>query len=273
MQVRASYHGTGGELFKKLFVGFLLTGITLGLYGPWFIVDFQKYMYEKTTIHGTAAGDIKISFIGTGGQLFMKLFVGYLLTMITIGIYGFWFIIDMTKFYADNSVGNAEDGQQYRLSFDGTGGQFFGKLFVGYLLLMITLGIYTPWFICKIQKYFNEHTEIQGASGSLGRFDFKGEGGALFGQFLVGMILTMLTGGIYMAWFQVNLQKFFTGNTTVAVGDKTFVGEYTGTGGQWFMIMFVGYLLTLITFGIYSFWWMTNQIRYQTDHSVMNLQA
>ncbi len=45
------------------------------------------------------------------------------------------------------------------------------------------------------------------------RFDFKGTGGALFLKFLVGMILTMITFGIYGAWFMVDVMRWRINHT------------------------------------------------------------
>jgi len=45
-------------------------------------------------------------FLGTGGQLLVTLLVGYLLTIITAGIYGPWFICKLYKFELENLVFN-----------------------------------------------------------------------------------------------------------------------------------------------------------------------
>ncbi|MGC3978639.1 MAG: DUF898 family protein [Paludibacteraceae bacterium] len=45
------------------------------------------------------------------------------------------------------------------LSFQGSFGQFIGVLVLGYFLSIITCGIYAPWFITKINKYFATNTQ------------------------------------------------------------------------------------------------------------------
>ena len=42
--------------------------------------------------------------------------------------------------------------------FDGTFGQYIGKLILGLFLTVITLGIYSPWFITNIHKFFVNNT-------------------------------------------------------------------------------------------------------------------
>ena len=159
------------------------------------------------------------------------------------------------------------------LKFNATGGQLFGALFVGALLTGITFGLYLPWFMCKLQKLFSENTELLEGTKSIGKFDFVGQGGEFFGIWIVGAILTCITFGIYAAWFQVNQFKFFLGNTRISVGGTTLSGEFDGTGGEYFGVLFVGTLLTMITLGIYSFWFITNQIRFQTDHTMFRASA
>ena len=69
--IRYKYSGTGGELFGQLIVGLLLTAVTFGLYGPWFVVGLWKYIFSRTTLQ-TGQGDLKFEFTGTGGDLFVR---------------------------------------------------------------------------------------------------------------------------------------------------------------------------------------------------------
>ena len=160
MQIRASFHGTGGELFGKMFVGMLLCGITAGIYLPWFIVGLQRYISDNTVVHGTPRGDIRVQFTGTGGELFKIGFIGAILTGLTAGIYGFWLMAGITRFYTDHTAGTANDGTAYRLRFTGTGGQIFGALIVGAILCGITFGIYMPWYICRLSRLFADETQL-----------------------------------------------------------------------------------------------------------------
>ena len=43
-----------------------------------------------------------MEFNGTGGELFGLTIVGMFLTVITLGIYYFWFIVSTIKFQTDN---------------------------------------------------------------------------------------------------------------------------------------------------------------------------
>ncbi|MGM0574595.1 MAG: DUF898 family protein [Myxococcota bacterium] len=266
--VRPRFSGTGGEIFKALIVGFLLTAITLGIYAPWFYVSLTRYMAQRTTVGPTARGQVRLNFTGSGGQLFVKGFIGYLLTMLTLGIYGFWFAVDLGRFFVEHTEGQAPDGSKYQARFTLSGGEFFKAAIVGALLTMITLGIYMPWFICKVHALFKGHTHLFENGEHLGSFEFHGDGGDLFVRFIVGYLLTLVTLGIYGAWFQVSLKQFFTSFTTLRVGDRVLQGGFTGTGGELFLIHFVGMLLLPLTLGIYFFWYVARLVRFNVNHLV-----
>jgi uncharacterized membrane protein YjgN (DUF898 family) len=265
MVKRFEFQGTGGALFGKFFIGMILTMITFGIYYPWFLVSLNKYIYENSTLK-TDGGDVRFEFVGNGGQLFGIWIIGAILTMITLGIYGPWFMVNVTKYFWENSRGKAADGTIYTLRFDGNGGDLFITIFVGYVLTFITIGIYGAWFVCNLNKYFAVNTTILEGSNPVGKADFTGTGGQLLGTWIVGMILTFITFGIYGAWFAVKLFKFFYGNTKVTINNENYVGGFSGTGGEYFIINFVGYILTAITFGIYGAWYACNLIKYQLEN-------
>jgi uncharacterized membrane protein YjgN (DUF898 family) len=268
MEAKLEFTGTGGELFGKLIVGALLTMLTLGIYTPWFMVSFNQYLYSKTRIIGTRRGDIQLEFTGTGGELFKVGLIGLLLTALTLGIYGPWFLVNLVKFYEDNSTGRAADGTHFALRSTMTGGELFKATFVGYLLTVLTLGIYGAWFICSLYRLYSEKTELLENGQAVGKLDFVGQGGDLFVTLLVGNLLTMLTFGIYAPWMQVKLMKFYAINSRVSIHGQVYSGDFLGTGGDYFIINLVGGLLTSLTLGIYLFWYMANLFRFQFNNTV-----
>ena len=263
---RADFTGTGGEMFGKMFVGFLLTAVTFGLYAPWFMTGLYRYIYSKLTFGPTAKGNVRFEFTGTGGELFVTFLSGYLLMFVTLFIYAPWFMTNLIRYMADHSVATTEDGTRYQLKYDGTGGSMLVTLLVGGLLCGITFGIYTPWFMCKLQKAILSQTRTLENGQSAGGFDFVGNGGDLFGQYLVGAILTAITFGIYFAWFQVRINRFMMSNTRATLGGGNFTFDYDATGGELFAKIFVGMCLMMITLGIYYFWFLASMIKFQCQH-------
>jgi uncharacterized membrane protein YjgN (DUF898 family) len=264
---RFRFAGSAMELFKELFVGYLLTIITLGIYTPWFICRAQRWFWRNVSVRDDAGKEVKLQFVGTGGDLFGTFIVGCILTVITFGIYGFWFIVKIHKFFLENTSGQTPDGQPVKLAFDATGGELFKELFVGCLLTMITLGIYSPWMMCSLQRFFSDKTKIHVGSSGQVSLRFFGTGGDLFVTFLVGYLLTIVTFGIYVFWFQVKMMKFINENTeiTTVSGNKLRL-NFTGTGGENAKINIVGILLTILTLGLYSFRFTIRLIEFQTNH-------
>lgn len=268
MEARLEFKGTGGELFGKLIGGAILTAITGGIYGPWFQVSVNKYVYSTTTLRGTKRGDLKLEFTGSGGELFKIGFLGMLLTVLTLGIYSPWMIANLTRFYTDHSTATAVDGTRFRLKTNLTGGDIFKTFLVGAILSAITLGIYLPWMICRIQQLVAQRTDLIENDRPIGRIDFVGRGADLFVIMLVGQILTMLTLGIYFAWLQVKMLRFFAQGTEVRVGNTLIRGDFTGTGGELFKITLVGAILTGLTLGIYAFWFLAKTLAFQLGNTV-----
>ncbi len=266
-ETRFKYNGTGGGLFGQLFVGYLLTLVTLGVYMPWFIVRMLKYVTSNTQMT-TPRGQAQLGYSGEGGALFGEIFVGYIFTILTLGIYFPWFICKLARHVSSHLNAQMSDGTRYNLMFSGEGGSLFGTFIVGQILMMLTLGIYFPWYMCKVRKFFASNTKICANGQPIGTLDFIGEGGSLLGNFILGMILTFVTIGIYGCWFNVRMTKFWAENTRANVNGMTYSGDFTGTGGQLFGIFIVGYLLTLCTLGIYAFWFMTNMIRFSLENHV-----
>ncbi len=73
------------------------------------------------------------------------------------------------------------------LRSDITLGRFYGIYISGMLLSIITLGIYSPWFITKMQSYISEKTSYKSRE-----FIFMGEAGNLFGILTLTLILPMI---------------------------------------------------------------------------------
>ena len=85
---------TGG-LLGMIGIGILQSLIitfTLGFGTPWAICLKERWYVKHTIIDGR-----KLTFDGTGAQLFGNYIKWFLLTLITFGIYGFWLDIKMKQ--------------------------------------------------------------------------------------------------------------------------------------------------------------------------------
>lgn len=80
------------ELIGIKFLMIIFTALTFGLCFPIAIVFFFKWEIKHTVIEGK-----RLIFDGKAGDLFVKWLIWSLLTIITLGIYGFWVPIKLNK--------------------------------------------------------------------------------------------------------------------------------------------------------------------------------
>lgn len=89
--------GVLGNLGTNIVMG-LICGITLGIGLPWAICYKQKWLAAHTIIDGK-----QMMFDGNGAQLFGNYIKWFLLTVITVGIYGFWLAIKLEDWKAKHT--------------------------------------------------------------------------------------------------------------------------------------------------------------------------
>jgi uncharacterized membrane protein YjgN (DUF898 family) len=181
------FKGTGGQYFATIIIHLIILGsITFGLYMPWAVVRLFRLKASHTTINGKP-----VSFMGTGGQLFLLCLVQGLITLITFGIYGPWALCKIFSWRARNTFVDETPSQ-----FVGTG----GSLFVFYLIHLVilpflTLGFYSLYGWFRFYAWKEEHMRYGGEKTSFG---------AGFGGFLkvgiIGTLLSALTFYLFLPW-------------------------------------------------------------------------
>lgn len=62
-------------------------------------------------------------------------------------------------------------------------------------------------------------------AGGIVPFDFRGEGGEFFRIWIVNIVLSILTLGIYSAWAKVRTQRYFYGNTRLAGSSFEYLAD------------------------------------------------
>lgn len=66
-------------------------------------------------------------------------------------------------------------------------GKYLGIIFPGLFLSIITLGIYSPWFISNIQRFFVDNSSYKDKN-----FSFQGQGGKLFQIITLSIVVPMI---------------------------------------------------------------------------------
>lgn len=229
------------QLFGWRILGGIITSITFGFGAPWAIVMIKKWEAKHTVINGK-----RLHFDGNGGQLFGKYLLWILLTLITFGIYSLWLAINMKKWVvkhtlicssdeakeldrlqeelkqekANNNAIRVEELtnqiEAYRSThsiggdskFDGGLLGLIGHNILCSLIITFSLGIATPFAVCIKQNWETKHTIINGK-----RLMFKGKGINLLGRFVLWILLSIVTLGIYLLWVSINMKKWVIKNT------------------------------------------------------------
>ena len=98
-----------------------------------------------------------------------------------------------------------EDGKSY---FDGNPFSHFFTMLGAFLLFVCTATLAFPWCMCMRYRYQTKHTVINGR-----RMTFDGKGVQLFGRYLLWLVLTILTAGIFIIWLLSSVKKWKTKHT------------------------------------------------------------
>lgn len=150
--IRFSFRGERKQALMIYLKGAVLTGITLGLYWPYFRMQAETFWRGNSWF-----GDLKGEFTGDARDIFGKYVLAIFLTIITLGVYWIWFTATMTRYYwAHTRFGNAH------FRFTATGGELFVLNLVNTLLLIVTVGLAYPWVVIRNQKFFTEHLTFDG---------------------------------------------------------------------------------------------------------------
>ncbi len=272
--VRLSFFGDGAAFLGIIALNLILTIITLGFYYPWAKVAYRKYLWNETEFKGS-----RFVFNGNGKEIFRGFVIAYVIlvgfwisiTFAAQSTYGLWFIglfyilllilLPFAIFGAWKYRVSRTSWRGIHFSFDGEFKEFLG-LFLGQLLLtIVTFGIYGAWMRVKIQQYLFSHTKI----GDL-RFNFRGDGGELFGINILGAILTPLTLYLYIPFFMKNRFNFTVNNTTLADEEQEIRLYSNLQGSTAFGVIVSNFLLTACTLGIGYPWALMRSMRMYFDH-------
>jgi uncharacterized membrane protein YjgN (DUF898 family) len=228
-----AFTGTGKEMFKgfikailifliidAVFFAFAFNGhpiagliilyILILLILPIAIHGAYKYRMAKTTWRG-----IRFGYLGNRDELMKLFFSGLFLTIITLGIYGSWFHINLRKYIIGNiKVGNAS------FNYRGDGTPYFWLNLKGYLLTIVTIGIYAFWWQKDLFDYYVNNLEIMQGDK---RVDFTSTmtGGKFAGLIITNILVLIFTLGIGFAWVEVRTLQFIARNISIS-GNYSF---------------------------------------------------
>jgi uncharacterized membrane protein YjgN (DUF898 family) len=194
--------------------------------------------------HGGVA--VRPSFQGSARAMFPVVLKGLALTLLTLGVYRFWYVTQVRRFLWDNS------------ELDGDGFEYTGRgveLFIGFLIavaalipfyaLLFLIGLATgpvgaillqygstiglfflaQYALFRARRYRLTRTIWRGV-----RFQQSGSGWAYAGRSLGWGIVALLTLGLAYPWMRASLERYKMTNTWY--GDQK--GSFSATAGQLF---------------------------------------
>jgi|GEM_PF-1277418 len=174
-----------------------LSVITLGIMVPFCVAWKEKYYAERTVYSGK-----KIKFDGNGAQLFGRWMLWWFLSIITLGIYGFFTANQMKKWVIKHQHIEGEEEAESKWS-----GSTFGRGFLGIglgIVKAVSLGVAVPYATNRLCQYDMEHISISGHP-----LIFGGSASKLFWRFILWLILSVFTVGIYaILVLPMNMQRY-----------------------------------------------------------------
>ena len=276
--LRLMFHGTGGTLFGIQIVNVLLTILTLGIYSFWGKVRVRKYLYSQIEFSGD-----RFAYHGTGKELFIGALKAFailivfwttiLVLMKLIGPMAVLIVYPVILVAIPYALHGTMRYMMSRSSWRGIRFSFRGDLkecmktyIGGVLLMLLTLGLYYPYFRAKMRRYWVSNTYFGNTP-----FQYNGEGKDLFGSFLIAVLLTIPTLYLYWFWYAAKMERYDWSHTKFSGGRF----ESTVTGGAILGLTLSNLLLLVLTLGLAFPWVIVRSVkflfRYLTLHGDLDL--
>lgn len=217
---RFAFHGTGKEMFKGFIKAILIFVIIYGGFIVFFAMDMLGigvlFFYLAIlaiiplAIHGsyryrmsrTSWRGIRFGYRGNRKELIINFFKWFVFTLLTLGIYGSWFSMNLRKYVLDHvRLGSLE------FNYKGEGGDFFLLNLKGYFLSIITLGIFMFWWQADLFAYYVDNLTVN-KDGKQIRFKSTATGSDFFILLIVNLLLLICTLGLGYAWVVTRTMDF-----------------------------------------------------------------
>ncbi len=181
---------------------FLLQIITLMLAKPVAVVVKQRYIAKNTVINGK-----RLEFVGKVSGLMVNYLKWYGLCVITLFIYASKLSANMKKWTAKNTVFEGST-REFKSKFVGGGKTKRRVTWKCRAIRIFSFGLAAPYATCIYNTWQAENTYIDGK-----QLEFSGKASDLIGKYLLWILLTLLTVGIYGIWLNFKMKDFVVSNT------------------------------------------------------------
>lgn len=260
---RLEFFGKGSDYFAIMIVNWLLTLITLGLYYPWARAKRLRYVYGQTSLNNE-----RFHFAGTGEEMFrgfIKIILFYIAILVSFmlllalikspelaGLFLYLAIFAIIPFAIHGSFRYRMSRTSYRgirFGYRGDRNELVKSFFKWVFFTIITFGIYGAWLLMNLRRYTHQNIRY----GDV-KFSNNANGGDWFLLNLKGFILTSITLGIYVFWWQRDIFNYYIDNMEMTKGEQKIKCYSTATGDGFFGLLIVNLLITVFTLGFGKAW-------------------
>jgi uncharacterized membrane protein YjgN (DUF898 family) len=104
-QTKLKFTGSGFDILGRMILDFILTMVTLGLWIPWSVNGHIKYICSHIEGTFTSSGkQLSVEYSGSGVDILGRFIVWYILTLVTLGLYGPWMVNGFYKYAVEHST-------------------------------------------------------------------------------------------------------------------------------------------------------------------------
>ena len=212
---KSGFTATVFELFSEKLLLMWVSLVTLGIAYPWLKCHYESFKASKTYVKGR-----RLVFVGKGGELAKKYFLWAFLSVITFGIFSIIVSDKMHKWVVEHT--HYDGNESAESSYDGKVGAKFGFKILGFLAGAFTFGLAKTFVICKREKYFANHTLINGAP-----IYFDGTGFGLLKKQALWGALTVATFGVFALWKDQQRRQWICSNLSNDYADDVSADSET----------------------------------------------
>lgn len=151
-----------GLVVLDLVITVLVMGLTAGLGLPWLFARYRRSFYRSCRME--ARGGMNLGFQGSGEEVLVRFFLTLLLLPFTLVTGGLLFGVIAwmwLKWDHGNMLVPDKHGQLRPVAFRGTFGAYLGRWMLGWLLTLVTGGIYRPWAKIAEWRWVAEQTDLR----------------------------------------------------------------------------------------------------------------
>lgn len=155
------------------------------------------------------------------------------------------------------------------LEYRPSAGAAVGNSILGIVVLALTVGLGAPWLYARQVRSFHRSCKVAARGGKALEWDGAGE--AVLGRFLLTLLLLPLAvatagfGGILISWMWLSWEQ-----RHLLAPDRNGILQrvkFLGTPGRYFLRAALGWLLTLITAGLYWPWAKVGDWEWIAEHT------